>query len=62
MPNENLILILKDEIDRCTAEIRKVDDTVNRMQERRVCYDIQKTTLQMLLDMALKEGADNAGC
>ena len=59
MPNEDLIERIQDEIDRCDGEIRKADDTIIRMQERRLCYDLQKTTLSILLDTAKKEGAGN---
>ena len=59
MQNEDLIERIQDEIDRCDGEIRKADDTIIRMQERRLCYDLQKTTLSILLDTAKKEGADN---
>lgn len=60
MPNEDLIFRIKDEIDHCDGEIRKADDTIIRMQERRQCYDNRKTTLRILLDMAKKEGVGNA--
>ena len=59
MQNEDLIERIQDEIDRCDGEIRKADDTIIRMQERRLCYDLLKTTLSILLDTAKKEGADN---
>ena len=59
MPNENLIDMLADEINHCKCEIAKADDTIARMQERRTCYDILKTRLEILLDTAQKEGADN---
>lgn len=60
MHNENLIDRIQDEIDRCDGEIRKADDTIIRMQERRLCYDTRKTVLQILLDMTKKEGVNNA--
>lgn len=59
MQNEDLIFRIKDEIDHCDGEIRKADDTIICMQERRLCYDTRKTVLQILLDMAQKAGADN---
>ena len=60
MQNEDLIYRIQDEIDYCDGEIRKADDTIIRMQEHRLCYDTRKTVLHILLDMAKKEGVNNA--
>lgn len=51
MSNNDLIFKINDEIDRCNGEIRKADDTIIRMQERRLCYDMRKTMLEELLDV-----------
>ena len=55
MPKSKLISQINNELCVCDAEIRKADDTINRMQERRLCYDMRKTMLQMLLDTAKAE-------
>ena len=39
------------ELNRCTGEIRKVDNEIIKLQERRDCYSDRKIMLEGLRDM-----------
>lgn len=39
------------ELNRCTGEIRKVDNEIIKLQERRDCYSDRKIMLEELRDM-----------
>lgn len=43
------------EISRCIGEIRKVDNEIIKLQERRDCYSDRKIMLEGLKDMWEKE-------
>lgn len=46
------------EISRCAGEIRKVDNEIIKLQERRDCYSDRKIMLEGLRDMWEKENGN----
>ena len=46
------------EINRCTGEIRKVDNETIKLQERRDCYNDRKIMLEELRDMWEAQNGD----
>ena len=46
------------EISRCIGEIRKVDNEIIKLQERRDCYSDRKIMLEGLRDMLEKENGN----
>lgn len=45
-------------INRCTGEIRKVDNEIIKLQERRDCYNDRKIMLEELRDMWEAQNGD----
>ena len=46
------------EISRCTGEIRKADNEIIKLQERRDCYSDRKIMLEELRDMWEEENGN----
>lgn len=46
------------EISRCTGEIRKVDNEIIKLQERRDCYSDRKIMLEEFRDMWEEENGN----